>query len=286
MKISFSTLGCPEWTVTQAIEAAVKSGYDALELRFLEGEASLWKLSAFSGAGLKETCRKIDDSGLAICCVDTSCRFDSPQLTERENWIEQGVRMAELAAQLKAPGIRVFGDEIHPGLERGVTRKWIVDSLNLLSKKIEGSGLEVWLETHGDFSRAAEVQSILNECPAVRLVWDPAPAFIEYGERPFANGNALWKAVRHVHIKDLRKAADKWVPALTGQGEFPLSEVRGVVELMEYAGFVSFEWEKKWLPEIDPPEIAIPHFANWFRSEWDNLAPARGSDHEGLGVRL
>jgi sugar phosphate isomerase/epimerase len=273
MKISFSTLGCPDWTVSQAVEAAVDAHYDGIELRFIQGEASLWKLRAFSGMGLQETCREIQASGLAICCVDTSCRFDSPEVTERERWVDEGVRMAELAAQLKAPGIRVFGDKMHPGLNREVTRKWIVESLNLLSEKIDGSGVEVLLETHGDFCCASQVQPILNECPAVRLVWDPAPAFIEYGERPFANGTALSKAVRHVHIKDLRKAAEKWVPALTGEGEFPLAEVHGVVELMEYAGFISFEWEKKWHPEIEPPEVAIPHFANWFRSEWGKLVP-------------
>ena len=275
MKISFSTLGCPEWTVTQAIEAAVKSGYDALELRFLEGEASLWKLSAFSGAGLKETCRKIDDSGLAICCVDTSCRFDSPQLTERERWIDEGIRMAKLAERLKAPGIRVFGDRIQPGIKREVTRQWIIDALNVLSETIKGSGVEVWLETHGDFSCAAEVQSILNECPALRLVWDPASAFTEHGERPVVNGSALQKTIRHVHIKDLRMTTTGWKPVLTGEGEFPLAEIRWFVGSMDYMGFLSFEWEKKWHPEIEPPEVAIPHFANWFRSEWDNLAPRR-----------
>ena len=26
-----------------------------------------------------------------------------------------------------------------------------------------------------------------------------------------------------------------------------------------------FEWEKKWHPELADPEIALPHFANWFR---------------------
>jgi sugar phosphate isomerase/epimerase len=248
MKISFSTLGCPDWTVSQAVEAAVDAHYDGIELRFIQGEASLWKLRAFSGMGLQETCREIQASGLAICCVDTSCRFDSPEVTERERWVDEGVRMAELAAQLKAPGIRVFGDKMHPGLNREVTRKWIVESLNLLSEKIDGSGVEVLLETHGGFCCASQVQ-------------------------PFANGTALSKAVRHVHIKDLRKAAEKWVPALTGEGEFPLAEVRGVVELMEYAGFISFEWEKKWHPEIEPPEVAIPHFANWFRSEWGKLVP-------------
>ena len=46
----FSTLACPTWTLSQVIEIAVSSGYDGVELRFLEGEDSLWKLPAFQGS--------------------------------------------------------------------------------------------------------------------------------------------------------------------------------------------------------------------------------------------
>jgi hypothetical protein len=28
-----------------------------------------------------------------------------------------------------------------------------------------------------------------------------------------------------------------------------------------YKGYYCFEWEKKWHPEIEDPEIAFPHYA-------------------------
>ena len=52
MRICFSTLACPNWTLPQVLEIATASGYQGIELRFLEGEDSLWKLSAFQGTGL------------------------------------------------------------------------------------------------------------------------------------------------------------------------------------------------------------------------------------------
>jgi sugar phosphate isomerase/epimerase len=67
---------------------------------------------------------------------------------------------------------------------------------------------------------------------------------------------------------------------LTGEGQFPLAEIRRVLETINYNGFLSFEWEKKWHPEIEVPEIAIPHFANWFRDEWERFPV----DHT-VGVR-
>lgn len=274
MKISFSTLACPDWTLQQAVELAARSGYDGLELRFLEGEDSLWKLPAFQGSGLQQSRRLMSESGLAIACLDTSCRFDSLDAPERRKWIDEGKRMAELAAQLGAPAIRVFGDRIQPRASREETIKWISDSLNLLVKSIRASAVEVWLETHGDFASSADVQPILADCPEVQIIWDPACAIIERGERPLASGRALQRWIRHVHIKDLRNQSGSWIPVLTGEGNLPLNEMGTVLEGMRYAGFLSFEWEKKWHPSIQDAEIAVPHFANWFRSQWSALGQA------------
>src|SRR5512142_1561568 len=147
MKSAFSTLACPDWTMSQIVAAAAQCGYDGIELRFVENEDSLWKLRDFHGEQLAVTRRALSDEGLVICCVDTSCRFHSPDPIERMRWIEEGVRMAELAAQLAAPGIRVFGDQIQPGADRALTRTWIAESIRTLSQKIAPLGIEVWLET-------------------------------------------------------------------------------------------------------------------------------------------
>jgi hypothetical protein len=37
---------------------------------------------------------------------------------------------------------------------------------------------------------------------------------------------------------------------------------------LQYDHFLSFEWEKKWHPEIADAEIALPHFARWFRKNY------------------
>src|SRR5215475_635905 len=212
MKISFSTLACPNWTLPQAVELAMRSGYDGLELRFLEGEDSLWKLSAFQGTGLQRSRYLLSESGLAIACLDTSCRFDSPDSLQRKKWLDEAERMAELAAQLDAPAIRVFGDRIQSGADRNSTLSWISESLNVLSERVRASGVDIWIETHGDFASAADVQAILADCPEVQIIWDPACAFIECGERPIESGLALQRWIRHAHIKDLRRENGNWNP--------------------------------------------------------------------------
>jgi sugar phosphate isomerase/epimerase len=267
MRICFSTLACPNWTLHQVIEIAVSSGYQGIELRFLEGEDSLWKLSTFKGDALSAAKRSLLDNGIAISCVGTSCRFHSPDVSERQSWVEEGKRMAELAASLGARGIRVFGDKIQPRADRDSTRGWIAEGIRNVADSIRGTGVEVWLETHGDFASSDETMLILDQSAnkAVGVVWDPANALVDGHERPSSGVRGFGNSLRHVHLKDMAQHAGQWTPVLTGEGEFPLREIVTDLEKLKYQSFISFEWEKRWHPELAEPEIAIPQFAEWFR---------------------
>jgi sugar phosphate isomerase/epimerase len=249
------------------IQIAVTSGYEGLELRFLEGEDSLWELPAFQGKALAEASRLIADRGLSIACVGTSCRFHFPDPQERRHWVDDGRRMAELAAALGSPGIRVFGDKIQPGADRDSTRGWIVEGIRQLAEEIRDSGVEVWLETHGDFASSAETTQILRESgdPMIGVVWDPANALSDGGEQPAGIARAFGSSLRHVHLRDVDCREGKWEPVLTGAGRLPLREIVTELRKSDYREFISFEWEKKWRPELAEPEIAIPQFAEWFR---------------------
>ncbi|HEY6337498.1 MAG TPA: sugar phosphate isomerase/epimerase family protein, partial [Candidatus Sulfotelmatobacter sp.] len=228
---------------------------------------SLWKLPVFSGAELASTKRALADHALSISCLDTSCRFDSPDAVERRRWIMEGERMADLAAELAAPGLRVFGDTIHSGMNRESTQGWIADSVRTLAEIAESKGVEVWIETHGDFVTAKQTAAILEQadCPNAGVLWDPANSYAAVQEQPSAGAALLGEAIRHVHIKDLQRHQDTWTYVLSGEGEFPLVELKGALHQLHYDRFISFEWEKKWHPSIADPEIALPHFARWFR---------------------
>jgi sugar phosphate isomerase/epimerase len=272
MKLSFSTLACPDWTMPQIIAIASSTGYDGVELRFVEGEDALWKLPVFQGAALVGTKRALVDQGLAISCLDTSCRFDSPDATDRQRWVSEGEKMADLAAELAAPGLRVFGDTIRPSANRESTRGWIADSICRLAEIAAPNGVGVWLETHGDFASALDTSEILALITPTNtgVVWDPINSYVAARERPADGSATLGAAIRHVHVKDIRRNAatgdpESWEHVVTGEGDFPLQELIGALKKREYDGFLSFEWEKKWHPELVNAEIALPHFVEWFR---------------------
>ncbi len=269
-KPSFTTLACPSWTVNEIIQHASQWNYAGIEFRVVLGELDLWKLPAFHGSGLFETRHALADRGLALPCIQSSARFDSPGHAERQKNLDNAERIAELAHELNAPAIRVFGDRVQLGCTHAQTSNQLAESLLELQQKLHPASIAVWLETHGDFSQAHNVAEILKKTNhKIQVIWDPANALEEFGESPTASETAFGSAIRHVHLKDFRaKKSGGYEYTLMGEGEMPLDQVQSVLERLDYQGFISFEWEKQWHPELVGPEIALPHFANWWQEQW------------------
>jgi glucosamine-6-phosphate deaminase len=284
MRLCFSTLGCPAWSLARVIDEGARMGYDGVELRFLENDDALWLRPELVGAGLRETRARLADGGLSVPCVDTRSFFHSPDAAARATAVDEAARTGALAAELGASGIRVFGDRVQPGADLASTRDWIVEALGRLRDRLRGSGVEVWLETHGDFATAAASRALVERAGSEGLgvVWDPANAFAEFGEEPEAGFATLDGFVRHVHLKDVRRPDDghvPWPPVLTGTGDFPAARTLSLLKRASYDRFVSHEWEKRWHPEIEEPEVALPHFLAWASAQLrgrTEQAPARG----------
>jgi glucosamine-6-phosphate deaminase len=286
IKLAFSTLGCPSWPLARILDAASRMGYDGVELRFVEGDDALWARPELTGSGLQETLARLADAGLAVPCVDTRSFFHGPDPASRRLAALEAERTAGLAARLGARGIRVFGDRVQPGADLASTRRFIVEALGDLRDRLRGTGVEVWLETHGDFATAAATRSLLEEAGSEGLgaVWDPANAFSEFGEEPAAGAAALGSFLRHVHLKDARRPPDgkiPWPPALPGRGDFPAARVLDWLTGTGASHWASFEWEKRWHPEIEDPEVALPHFLSWAVNE---LRERRGTERTGARV--
>jgi len=262
MKLAFSTLGCPNWDLDQIVGAAHLYGYQAIELRALGGELDLLNRPELQKSEIETTRRRLEEEELTICCVDTSCRFDSPDPSERRANVEVAVKHAELATALGAPLIRIFPDKIQAGSTRDETRNNIASCLREVAQ-LSPTGVQVGLETHGDFARgilAAEIVRLADH-HQVALIWDIANST--------AAGDAIEDAARevhpflaHVHLRDARavNGEEHWLPVLAGSGDVSFDEAAKVLNTLDYDGYISFEWEKYWHPEIEDPEVALPDF--------------------------
>ena len=262
MKLAFSTLGCPHWELEQVAQAARAYGYQAVELRAIGGDLDLLKRPEFQPGAREATLRWLADQSLTICCVDTSCTFDSRDADERSKQIEVALKHAELAAALGSSLIRIFPDKIQTGATRTETRDNIAACLRAVAQRAP-DGVRVGLETHGDFARgqaAAEIMRLAAN-PKVVIIWDVANSLAAGDSIEEAAGEVA-PHLAHVHLRDARalKGQEHWLPVLAGRGSVSFDDAVNALRGLRYDGYVSFEWEKYWHPEIEEPEVALPDF--------------------------
>src|SRR5581483_3919931 len=105
MKIAYSNLSSPGWTMERTVQAVKEYGYDGLELRLLDGEVIKPDLDKASREKIARLCK---EAGVSVICLDTSVTIAQPDPEKRAAQVRDGLAMLEMAAQFSAPLIRVF----------------------------------------------------------------------------------------------------------------------------------------------------------------------------------
>jgi sugar phosphate isomerase/epimerase len=267
LPIAFSTLGCPKWDWKTILDQAALHGYSALELRGVGGEMDLPKSPQFQGAKLKESLKDLDAQGLKISDLGASARLGEPDAAKRATQLDEARRFVDLAHQLKSPYVRIFGGKLLKGQTMQAATELIVAGFKELHEHAKGSGVTLLIESHDEFTTSESLLAILQgaNLPTSLLLWDAHHTFVAGKEQPAETYKKLGKFVRHTHLKDSKPAGNDRRYVLTGTGEVPIKETVKVLARNGYKGYYCFEWEKKWHPEIEDPEIAIPHYAKVMR---------------------
>ena len=262
-QLSFSTLGCPKWDMDTILKTAVKSGYQGVEFRGLQGELDLTKCPEFSTAArATETRDRFASQGIRICNLGASTQLHHANEAKRAQHLDEARRFINLANQLNCPFVRVFPDQLPPDQPREKTLQLISEGLLELGKYAKEKSVTVLLESHGELTRSDLLVQIFQSAkhPNVGLIWDIVNMWVDAKESPKMVYEKLQTHIRHVHVKDVRIVGDKHQYVLLGKGEAPLREAIDVLKEGSYGGYYSFEWEKMWHPEIEDPELAIPSY--------------------------
>jgi sugar phosphate isomerase/epimerase len=263
----FSTLGCPNYSVDEVIGIAKANGFSGVEIRFIRGTVDIATLPEFSSGGIGETRRKFDDAGIAVIGVGTSLRMVSLDAAERSRQMDAAKINTDIAVALGARYLRVFGGPLPPAQDRERTLDAIATGLGAIGELSAKSGVTSLLETHDDFSRSPTILDLYRRgmSETVGVLWDTLHTY-RHGESAEETWSQLGPRIRLVHVKDANVAtAETFDFALTGEGTVPIRDFIDLLDAKGYDGFVNFEWEKGWHPEIAEPEIAFPHFMRWVR---------------------
>ena len=271
--LSFSTLGCPKWDFNTVMDVASKNGYKGIEIRGVQGELDLTKVSVFSKENIATTKKMMQDRGLKFSDLGSSAAMHLPEGSERQKNLDDAKRFIDLAQQLDCPNVRVFPNNLPKEQDREATLALIAKGLTTLGDYAKGSKVTVVLESHGELVYVADLKKVMEmaEHPNTGLVWDIHNMWSVTKETPAQVYPALKKYIRHTHIKDANIVDGKIHYVLMGTGESPIFEGVDILYKNNYPGYYSFEWEKLWHPEIDEPEIAIPAYSKTMQEHFSKL---------------
>jgi len=248
MKYSFMSFSTPSLSLEDMLDVARRYGYDGIEPRLDAKHAHGIEVGAT--AREREAARKLSlDKGVQIACLATSVRFADP--AETEEMIRQTHDRIDLAADVGATVIRVFGGRIPEGITRDQAVEQLVRSLLRVADHAAERGVTICLETHDDWCDPAHVAAVLSRVnhPAVAANWDIMHPVKRGGATVDVAFGTLKPWIRHLHIHDGTDAG--LVPIGTGDIDH-----RRAVELLRsvnYDGFLSGEWIN-W----EPYEVHLP----------------------------
>jgi sugar phosphate isomerase/epimerase len=239
----------------EIVDAAVANGYGAIELRGLGAHIDVPDAPEFA-PDLRPAVRDMLRSrGVTISCVSSSANLTSPSP-------DHLVAHCILAHDLGAPFVRVFGGSAQPGEAWPATLSRASKTLRHYGDLAAEHGVAVVVETHDSFSLGEKVAEVLEHAHHANTfaLWDLHHPF-RNGESPEKTAQLLAPWVRYVHVKD-------GIPehnTLLGEGDVPIHEMLKLLVSGGYTGVFSVEWEKRWQPQIEAPDIALPQYAHKLR---------------------
>jgi sugar phosphate isomerase/epimerase len=275
MKLGFSSLSCPTWSLETILSKAKEYGYTGVEMRGLQGELDLTRARPLSAEPDKVRAR-LADAGIQLVCLGSNASFASKSAPQRQENEDQVRRYIDLAARLDCPLVRVFSGDVPPGTNRHTVQALAAEHLRHLAPYAAQQNVTVIVENVGDFSRSKDLWYFADATshPNVACCWNVVNGMTA-GERPTISIPRLGSRIRLVHLSDAKfdeqfRLTD-YVPPGSGQVEFErlVTLLRGVA----YTGFIMFEWPRLWLPELPDADAVLPQFKKLLQGFIDEKQP-------------
>ncbi len=255
MKISFSTLGCPDWSLKQAIDYAAETGFDGIEIRGIKEHLRADEIYELSDEKRESTLLYAKEKGIDFCCLDASASFHEKE--KRQENMEEAISTIKTAALCKIPYIRVFGNNL-TRFGKEELLKDIASQLRILCNEAESLGVKVLLEVHGDFNTSKILLKTADYVSSDKfgIIWDiDHLAKNEVPEEFWKNTKHL---VHHIHLKDRTNEG----LCSFGKGILSVESIVRMLNEDNYCGFCSLEWEKRWHPELSDAREEFASFIN------------------------
>ncbi len=262
MKLAFSTLGCPDFDWTDIYSMAKDFGFQGIEMRGLGDNIFDIKAKPFCDENIDKTIENLKKLHLEIPCLSSGCsikykdRADDTILELRD--------YITLASKLGSSYIRILGDE-HADVRGEVDDNVVIDALKKLIPYAEEKNVTLLVETNGVYADTKRLANILDEIKSdfVGALWDIHHPYRFMGEMPEKTVQNLGAYIKYTHIKDSVMENGTVCYKMMGEGDLPIESIMRALRSINYEGYITLEWLKKYAPDLDNAGIVFPHFANF-----------------------
>ncbi len=266
MKLSFSTLGCPEWDFSEIISTACDLGYNGIEIRGVKKELDGTRIPQFSPQNAAQTKQLLAKKHLEISCLTSACYVHDKNIPE--DTIYQAQAYVDTAGDMGIRNIRVLAD-YGPEQSGELDAAFISSQLKTIARYANAKNVNILVETNGYFANSTRLVKLLDATgePNVGVLWDIHHPYRYFGETPEFTIGTLGDLIRHVHIKDSIKTENgKLKYTMVSYGDLPIEDCVSRLLRIGYDGYFSLEWLKRWDLALEEPGIAFAAFASYMRS--------------------
>ena len=141
----------------------------------------------------------------------------------------------------------------------------VISSLKKLAPSAEEKGVTLLVETNGVYTDTRRLFNLLNSVgsDAVAALWDIHHPYRFAGETPGQTVQNLGAYIKYVHVKDSVMEDGKVSYRMMGEGDLPINDFMMALRSINYNGYISLEWVKRWAADLDDAGVVFPNFANY-----------------------
>lgn len=265
MKISYSTLATPNVNWSEISSIAKDFGYQGVEIRGIGKDLYAYKAKPFLPENINRTVEKMKQMKIEVPCYSLSCCLKYAD--KREENKAEIIRYMELAKITETPYLRVLGDLSAKPEGEEVDDEVVISQLKELAPIAAEYGITILIESNGVYADTKRLRRLLEHTASdnVAALWDMHHPYRIMGESPEETIQNLGAYIKHVHIKDSVVENGEFHYKLMGEGDMPIDEMMSALRSINYEGYVSLEWVKRWSDELEDAGIAIPHYAHFMQ---------------------
>ncbi|MDR1564803.1 MAG: AMP-binding protein [Oscillospiraceae bacterium] len=262
MKLAFSTVGCPDFTWPEMYTMAKDLGFKGIEVRGFGEEILNIYHSPFSKERLAETSAKLKKLRLQIPCISSGSSLQYKDTVEASK--AEIVRYIDLAAELGTPYVRILADRTAAPCDP-VDEELVTAAIRELLPHAEEKGVILLVETNGVFADTIRLSNLLRALASdsVGVLWDVHHTFRFGGETPAKTVENLGSYIRHVHFKDSLFEEGRVIYKMMGEGDLPVNEIIMALRSLNYSGYLTLEWVKNTVPDLESAAVVFPHYVNF-----------------------